>query len=50
DGSMIKVNDEFNRDYYGKPVRPVDILVKKDVSNPGSARLRKALVKAEKGR
>ena len=50
DGSMIKVNDDFNKGYYGKSVRPVDILVKKDVSNSGSARLRKALVKAEKGK
>ena len=50
DGSMAKVNDDFNKDYYGKPVRPVDILVKKDVSNPGSANLRKALAKAEKGK
>ena len=50
DGSMIKVNDDFNKDYYGKSVRPVDILVKKDVSNSGSARLRKALAKAEKGK
>ena len=50
DGSMVKVNDDFNKDYYGKSVRPVDILVKKDVSNPGSARLRKALAKAEEGK
>jgi len=50
DGSMVKVNDDFNKDYYGKSVRPTDILVKKDVSNPGSAKLRKALAKAEKGK
>ena len=50
DGSMVKVTDEFNKDYYGKSVRPVDILVKKDVSNPGSANLRKALAKAAKGK
>ncbi len=50
DGSVIKVNDDYNKDYYGKSVRPVDIFVKKDVSNPGSANLRKALVKAEKGK
>jgi len=50
DGSMIKVNDDFNKAYYGKSVRPVDILVKKDVSNSGSANLRKALAKAEKGK
>ena len=48
DGSMVKVNDDFNKAYYGKAVRPVDIFVKKDVSNPGSANLRKALAMAEK--
>jgi len=31
-------------------VRPTDILVKKDVSNAGSAKLREALAKAEKGK
>lgn len=50
DGSMVKFNDDFNKAYYGKSVRPVDILVKKDVSTPGSANLRKALAKAEKGK
>ena len=50
DGSMVKVNDDFNKAYYGKSVRPVDILVKKDVSNAGSANLRKALAKAEKAK
>jgi len=50
DGSMVKVNEDFNKGYYGKAVRPVDIFVKKDVSNPGSAKLRKALKKAEKGK
>ena len=47
DGSMVKVNEDFNKDYYGKAARPTDIFVKKDVSNPGSANLRKALKKAE---
>lgn len=50
DGSVAKVNNDYNKDYYGKSVRPVDILVKKDVSNPGSANLRKALAKAEKAK
>ncbi len=50
DGSMVKVNDDFNKAYYGKAIRPVDIFVKKDVSNPGSAKLRKALKMAEKGK
>ena len=46
DGSVVKVNGDWNRAYYGKDVRPVDILVKKDVSNPKSAKLREALFKA----
>ena len=50
DGSVIKVNDDFNKDYYGKAVRPVDILVKKNVNNPGSARLREGLYKAERAK
>ncbi len=50
DGSVVKVNDDYNKAYYGKSVRPVDIFVKNDVSNPGSANLRKALAKAEKGK
>jgi len=50
DGSVVKVNDDFNEAYYGKSVRPVDIFAKKNVSNPGSANLRKALAKAEKGK
>lgn len=48
DGSVVKVNDDFNKGYYGKSVRPTGILVKKDVSNPGSNKLREALSKAEK--
>ena len=49
DGSVVKVNDDWNRAYYGKDVRPVDILVKNNVSNPKSAKLRKALAKAARG-
>jgi lipid-binding SYLF domain-containing protein len=48
DGSVVKVNDDFNKGYYGKSVRPTGILVKKDVSNPGANKLREALSKAEK--
>ncbi|HEX6948541.1 MAG TPA: lipid-binding SYLF domain-containing protein, partial [Nitrospira sp.] len=39
-GALIAVSDGSNEAYYGKPVRPSDILVKKAVSNPASARLR----------
>jgi lipid-binding SYLF domain-containing protein len=40
EGAIIKVSDESNAIYYGKPVRPTDIVVKRSVSNPGSADLR----------
>ena len=48
DGSVVKTRDEWNKNYYGKPVTPVDILVKHAVSNPGAAGLREAVAKAAK--
>jgi lipid-binding SYLF domain-containing protein len=45
DGSIIAVSDDSNAAYYGKPVRPTDILVKQSVSNPKSADLRNAAAK-----
>jgi lipid-binding SYLF domain-containing protein len=35
-GSIITTNDDWNRDYYGKELRPVQILVNHEVSNPGA--------------
>jgi SH3 domain-containing YSC84-like protein 1 len=43
DGQVIDVRDSLNAAYYGKPVSPLDILVKKSVSNPGAAPLQAAL-------
>ena len=43
DGAMIAVSDDSNSTYYGKAVRPTDILVKKSVTNPASAQLRDAI-------
>ena len=43
DGQVIDVREKLNAAYYGKPATPVDILIKKDVSNPGAAALRAAL-------
>jgi lipid-binding SYLF domain-containing protein len=43
EGSVVGVRDNLNEAYYRKDVRPVDILVKKDVSNSRSAELREAL-------
>jgi lipid-binding SYLF domain-containing protein len=36
EGSMVKVRNGMNEAYYGKKVSPVDIIVKKDVSNKGA--------------
>ena len=46
EGAVVKTNDDWNSAYYGTAVRPVDILVKKSVKNPGSAKLREAVGKA----
>lgn len=45
DGAAVAVSDGSNEAYYGKPVRPVDILVKRNVRNPRSAELREAVGK-----
>jgi lipid-binding SYLF domain-containing protein len=48
EGAVIAARDEYNKTYYGKPVRPVDILVKGEVSNSRSAKLRQRLAEATK--
>jgi lipid-binding SYLF domain-containing protein len=48
EGSIVTVRDSLNNAYYGKQVTPVDILIRKDVSNEGSNELRAALKKAVK--
>jgi len=45
DGSVIAVSDDANAAYYGKAVRPTDIIVKQTVSNPKSSDLRNAAAK-----
>jgi len=47
-GQVIAVRESLNAAYYGKPASPVDILIKKSVSNPGSAPLEAALKAATK--
>ena len=49
EGAVIASRDEWNQDYYGKAVRPIDILVKQTVTNPQSAILRAALARASAG-
>jgi SH3 domain-containing YSC84-like protein 1 len=48
EGSMVDIRNGLNKAYYGKDVRPVDIVVKQDVVNEGSAELRETLKKASK--
>ena len=36
EGSIVKVRDSLNTAYYGKDVRPIDIIVKNEVNNEGS--------------
>jgi lipid-binding SYLF domain-containing protein len=43
EGAVIAVRDESNRRYYGKDVRPTEILMMRTVSNPQSANLRATL-------
>jgi len=44
-GTGVSVRDDLNKAYYGKTVTPIQILVKKEVSNPASAQLLKLLNK-----
>jgi lipid-binding SYLF domain-containing protein len=48
EGSGIKVRDDLNKAYYGREVRPIQIIVEHAVSNPDSERLLEALRKAGK--
>ncbi|HKY71715.1 MAG TPA: lipid-binding SYLF domain-containing protein [Nitrospira sp.] len=42
DGAFVSVSNDSNKAYYGKAVRPTDIIVKKDIGNPKSLQLRAA--------
>ena len=43
EGSVVDVRDGLNHAYYGREVRPVDIVAKKDVDNAGAKELRTTL-------
>lgn len=45
EGSVLEVRDSLNSAYYGKAVKPADILSKKSVSNSGADGLRNTLQK-----
>src|SRR5262245_44350931 len=48
DGAFVSVSNDSNQAYYGKPVRPTDIIVKKEIGNPKSLQLRAAADKLMK--
>ena len=48
EGAVVDVRDSLNEAYYGKKVAPVDIVIKKEVTNAGSDELRTAVKNAVK--
>ena len=46
EGSVVGVRDSLNKAYYGRDVRPADIIVKHTVSNRGADELRATLKRA----
>ncbi len=48
EGSAVTVSDDSNEAYYGRPVRPIDIILKGDVSNHKSLPLRESVAKLMK--
>ncbi len=50
EGAILEPRDGYNWSYFGKEVMPVDILVKRAVSNPHSAGLRNTLARAASGK
>ena len=45
-GTLVTVNHDWNKLYYGKAVTPTDILVRNSVTNPTAERLLEKLVQA----
>lgn len=43
DGTVITLDNDGNRAYYGRPVTPVEILIKRSVSNPNATPLLRAV-------
>jgi SH3 domain-containing YSC84-like protein 1 len=41
-GAFVSISNDSNQAYYGKPVRPTDIIVKGEIGNPKSLQLRAA--------
>jgi lipid-binding SYLF domain-containing protein len=49
EGAVVAAMNDDNSTYYGKTVRPTDIIVRRDVSNAHSTSLRAAVAKAVSG-
>ena len=47
-GSNMRINDKWNSEYYGREVRPVEIIVTHEVTNPKSDKLINAVIRAQK--
>lgn len=45
DGAVIDENYDWNKAYYGRPLRPADIIAGRNVVNPSSVNLRTAVAK-----
>lgn len=46
DGTLVNPNEEWNKRYYGTAATPTDILVRRTVANPTSARLREQVAQS----
>ena len=50
EGAVLTARDEWSKDYYGRPVSPTDIVIRREVKNPHSENLRALLLKTVEGR
>lgn len=49
EGSVISPRDQWNEAFYGRPIRPVEILIERAAENEGADALRASLKKASAG-
>jgi lipid-binding SYLF domain-containing protein len=48
DGANMRIDNKWNKEYYGKEVRPTDIILTREASNPKSTKLIEAVKRAAK--
>jgi lipid-binding SYLF domain-containing protein len=46
EGAALISRDEWSRAYYGKPVTPTDIVIRREVKSPHSETLRAEILRA----